>query len=402
MPTKDELFHNRIETMTLSQQCRFDAMLLVSHILNCALTGDRERSSGKCLTIQYSYFLKRLHDAFEGTIIQTQKCSNILVFDDFIRIADFSFAAIKEILVNPSTRIEKVDTKMLANRARGFGTKTMQWMSQRPGRTIEEKISPENKVLTTKTIFTTDTKENREFMYLYRILYDAIVVRTKNTGCLHCSEKCEYYDWVVKVQRLLAANLKIKTGELCEVKPIKQAYQNNKLMCDKNYKIIWDAVKMLSTVEEKINDDFDETNLFNRLAVVFYWLVVSRMLRSPGAIIVDRVGELHDKNGRLWFGADDETAPVFEDTVLIKTKTGKLKQRYTVKLTGNTITIEDKTAIVFLFNVDDYFTLSDRLAVAEEARIAAEKAAVEKAVAEQKTPNDVTPKQPPKTAPMTN
>lgn len=377
MPTKDELFHNRIETMTLSQQCRFDAMLLVSHILNCALTGDRERSSGKCLTIQYTYFLHRLHDAFEGTVIQTMNCSNILVFDDFIRIADFSFAAIKEILVNPSTRIQKVDTKMLANRARGFGTKTMQWMSQRPGRTIEEKISPENKVLTTKTIFTTDTKENREFMYLYRILYDAIVVRTKNTGCLHCNKKCEYYNWVVKVQRLLAANLKIKTGELSEVKPIKQAYQNNKLMCDKNYKIIWDAVKMLSTVEEKINDDFDETNLFRRLAVVLYWLVVSRLLRAPGAMIVDRVGELHDENGQLWFGDDGETMPVFEDTVLIKNKDGKLKKWYTVKLTKNTITIENGTSIVFLCNVDDYFTLSDRLVTAEEARVAAEKAAAE-------------------------
>lgn len=367
--TKDALFHNRTETMTLEQQCRFDTMLLINHVINCALTDDRERSSGKCLDIQFTYFLNKLRQSFETTIDRCEVCKDILIFDDFIRIADFCFAATKEIVANPSTHIEKVDTKMLANKVNGFGTKTMRWMSQRPGRTIQEKISPDNKVLTSKTVFSPNTKENQEFMYLYRVLHEAVADRSKDSKCQYCNKhsECGYYDWVSKMQRLMAMNIKIKASELGSVKPIKQTFQNNKLMCDKNYKIIWDSVMMLSHLEEKIASDYN-SNLKIRLATVVYWLILAKIIEAPDIVIEDSVGALIDTDGSISFGNEDESRTLCDD-IIVKNSAGRIKTLLTIQLSDLTISIKDASKVIFELNIDEYFQMIDSMVEQELAKI---------------------------------
>ncbi len=344
--------------MSLEELCRFDTMLRINHVINSALTSDdRERSSGKCLPMQFTTFLSKLKTAFEATVIQENTCGDILIFDDFIRIADFSYAAIQEIVAKPSTHIEKVDTKIHANRASGFGSKTMQWMAQRPGRTIEEKISPENKVLTTKTVFSADTKENREFMYLYKVLHEAVMERIKDTKCQECNlqSNCEYYDWVLRIKKLLALNLRIKTGDLAGVKPVKQSYQNNKLMCDKNYKIIWDAVQMLSHVEEKIDKDYN-SNLVSRLSTLLYWLILGKINSVDGLIIEDYAGALQDRDGNVWFGEPD-CIPASYDTAIIELDGhGRIETLLNVSLKECVITIFANGEEMYFFDVEEYFT----------------------------------------------
>ena len=83
--SRDALFHNRTESMSLEELCRFDTMLRINHVINSALTSDdRERSSGKCLTMQFTTFLDKLRRAFEATVKQEEICGDILIFDDFI------------------------------------------------------------------------------------------------------------------------------------------------------------------------------------------------------------------------------------------------------------------------------------------------------------------------------
>lgn len=344
--------------MSLDELCRFDIMLRINHIINIALTPDgRERSSGKCLTMQFTTFIERLRQAFEATINRENVCGNILVFDDFIRIADFSYAAIQEILMNPSTHIKKVDTKVLANRASGFSGKTMRWMAQRPGRTIEEKISPENKVLTTKTVFSTDTKENKEFMYLYKILHEAIVERIKDTKCQSCNlqRNCEYFDWVLKIKELLSLNLKIRTSDLSVVSPVKQSFQNNKLMCDKNYKIIWDAVQLLTHVEDKIEKDYN-SNLVSRLSTLLYWLILGKINSVSGLIIEDYAGALQDRDGSIWFGEDSCIPPSYATEIINLNSLGQIERVFSISLRDDVIAICIDEDEIYSFDVNEYFS----------------------------------------------
>lgn len=361
--TKDILFHNQIDKMTEEQKFKYSAMLKINHILNCALEDDRERSSGKCYVMQYSDFLNKVREAFEDTIVQSTLCqNNIVIFDDFIRIADYGYAAIKEIVNKPSTHLEKETCKVHVQKATGMGIKTMKWMAERPGRTVQEKVSPQNKVLTTKTVFSADTKENREFMYMYKILHEAILARLTNSECRNCkNNECKYNVWITKINKLFSMNSKIRRSELKDVKPIKQSVQNNKLMCDKNYRIIWNAVKMLSDVEEKIEKDFN-VMLESRFSMIIYWIILARLISYDNVLIYDKVGRFYDKDGILGFGDEAENSGKISDrqTIIIKTDNENVENEYVFDINDTKISVTDKAGkSVYLFDSKNYFNISD-------------------------------------------
>jgi predicted XRE-type DNA-binding protein len=182
----------------------------------------------------------------------------------------------------------------------------MQWMSKRPGRSALEKIAPENKVLTSVTHFTTDTKENQESIYLYDILYDIIRERLKENNCLSCEHAEECGIPTRDIRDLMALHNKIRNGDMAEVKAMKQTMQNNKLMCDKYYKMVWDAVQHLSRIEEKLNQDW--ICLRDRYYQLAFWTVLSIILHDTDSAILDFYGVLSDRGGKLSFDIDQGTA----------------------------------------------------------------------------------------------
>lgn len=302
---RDVLFHDRTEDMAPWQKTQYRIMQGINHVVNVAMDGHRELSTGKCLKMQYSDFLSLITDAFDETLVDGRRClanetddknAALALYEDFIRIAEFANKAIKNIVNNPSREIKKIEVKFPAARAAGFTNRTMRWLATRPGRTVAEKISPENKVLTTKTVFSLDTKENRELMYLYKNLYEIILSHLKSTKCYKCNNyeiQCSR-KWVGDMQKMLMAYSRIKKDELGVVKPEKQTVQNNKLMCDLNYKIIWDAVSLITHVEENIQDQFK--NVPQRLTQLLYWVLLGGCLKDKRAKIYDYVGKFYDEN----------------------------------------------------------------------------------------------------------
>ena len=196
------------------QVAQYRTMQGINHVVNVAMDGHRELSTGKCLEMQYSEFLSLITNAFDETLADERRCiadttddkkADLALYEDFIRIAEFANKAIKNIVNNPSREIKKIEVKLPATRVAGFTNRTMRWLATRPGRTVAEKISPENKVLTTKTVFSVDTKENRELMYLYRNLYEVILLHLSRTKCYQCNNhgvSCKR-EWVRDMQKLL-------------------------------------------------------------------------------------------------------------------------------------------------------------------------------------------------------
>lgn len=359
--TKDILFHNQINKMSAGDKIKYIAMLKINHILNCALEDDRERSSGKCYVMQFSRFLDKIRIAFDDTLFQVNQCkNNIIIFDDFIRIADYAYVAVKEIINNPSTQLEKMSCKVQIQKATGMGIKTMKWMAERPGRNVKEKVSPQNKVLTEKTIFSVDTKENREFMYMHRILHDAILARVSNTECRNCNNsQCRYYAWVMRINKLFSLNAKLRKTDLSDVRPIKQPIQNNKLMCDKNYRIVWNAVKMLSGIEDKIFKDFNEM-LESRFAMIIYWIILSKLISYDNVLIHDFIGRFYDKDGIIGFGTVNKENKVQDSRVLIvKNDNGGYETEYTIKIIDTDIKIINKNGNeIYSFSSKGYFDMN--------------------------------------------
>ena len=266
--------------------------------------------------------------------------------------------------------MEKETCKVHVQKATGMGIKTMKWMAERPGRTVQEKVSPQNKVLTTKTVFSADTKENREFMYMYKILHEAILARLTNSECRNCKNNdCKYKLWITKINKLFSMNSKIRRSELKDVKPIKQSVQNNKLMCDKNYRIIWNAVKMLSDVEEKIEKDFNEA-LESRFSMIIYWIILARLVSYDNVLIYDKVGRFYDKDGVIGFGNNCKNAEIQDSQLLvIKNNDGNYENEYILKIKDTDISIIDKNGTsIYVFSSKNYFDIEETITDGSEAK----------------------------------
>lgn len=286
------LMHNRTDLLTPAQRARYDALVRLSDLLNRTLRDDMERTTGKYLPMLYTEFLEKLY----RTVRALEAGEAGLLMDDFIRIAHFSLPALKHIAAHPSTQIVKEAAKVPTSQVRRTDAATMRWLSRRPGRTVGEKIAPRNQVLTKVTRFTADTKENRETVYLYGILHDVVLSRVKaeggGRGALRDRELTE----------LLSLHTRIRRGDLAEAPPVKQTLQNNKLMCDKYYKMVWDAVGQLSAVEEKLEKDWE--NLEERYLQIGFWAVLGQLLHCTETAVYDCRGTLRDEGGRLWFDGD--------------------------------------------------------------------------------------------------
>ena len=357
--TRDTLLNDRTEKMSAETLFRYRLMQGINHILNTALEGKRSRSSWECVGVQYSEFVRAVARAFGDMVSQAEQCSPdgseapIAVYDEFVGIAKFVLPALKCIVRQPSRRLMKVEVKLPASRAPGFTSKTMRWMSTRPGRTVAEKISPENKVMTTRTVFSVDTKENREVMYLYKHLRTIIASRLSKTKCDKCTDRVCGREWVGEMKKLLVTYSQLKTDELGTVKPEKQAFQNNKLMCDLNYKTIWDGVKKLVDIEENIKAEFD--HVYERLAQVYYWALVGQALGDRRARIFNDYGRLSDKNGMLSFvRSEDSTGKANADAVMFFDENAEFEFALKFELDGALVKVSlyDNRPVKLLLEVD--------------------------------------------------
>lgn len=364
--SRDVLLGNRKDELTEEQRIRYELIQNVDHIINRAVADVREISTGRCNPLQYSEFIKRVYRAYLNTAREMRECGGngeaLPLFDALVRLADFAYPAIKNISNSPSRALKKVEVKMPAYRATGLGNKSMRWLSERPGLSFAEKVSPENKVLTTKTVFTVDTKENREFMYLYKRLHEIVGVRLVNTACAECQNygKCGR-EWVARIKNLNSTYSRLKTSELSEVKGEKQAVQNNKLMCDLNYKIVWDAVKELSHVEEntkKVNG-----KLFERTACLIYWILLGKIMADNRAALVDCLGFVTDvyqdeKCVVLNFYDEETEEPHTKDVVVFKNEHDKYIETLYLSLDGTRISIVDSKN-VSVYDLDVYDSLNE-------------------------------------------
>lgn len=303
IPKKEFLLHNRIDLLNDDQKIWWDALVRLSDVLSLTMQNHTERTTGSYLPMLFTEFLEELY-----TVIHTQRlCGKEFVFDDFISIATFSVPALKHIVSSPSTQIVKNAEKVHVSSLRQTSSKTMQWMARRPGRSVQEKIAPENKVMTNVTHFSTDTKENREALYLYTVLHDIVRDRIKDTNCLRCEFAAICGVPTRDIRDLLSLHAKIRHGELSDVRPEKQTMQNNKLMCDVNYKMVWDGVKQLSRIEDSLKENWE--NLQQRYLQLGYWAVLAEILHDTDTAILDSYGTVSDDNGVLTF-CDSSGLPI--------------------------------------------------------------------------------------------
>ena len=339
MPKYEHILQYKKGLLSGEEKLWYDLLCMTSDIVRNAMIEYIDGFTGNYQQFRLSDFFTNLNGVL--TAYSDGNCKNKFLIDEFVQVAYLAEKALKYIVNKPSTKIIKVDAKVQANKLKNSSLKTMSYLAKRSGQTIKEKIAPDNKVLTTLTRFSVDTAENRQSMYLFDSLYNVLECKFENSPCKNCKRKerecCKVAD---KIRGLLHLKNEIRKSELSEVRKEKQRIQNNKLMCDKYYKLVWDSTKLLDSVENKLIGIWQF--LKERYDTLVLWFVIAKMMSYSNVKIVDRIEGINDKDDISFEGSQNITLIVDEVSQIKELTFEKQKTKYVCKCAAYRINSPDK------------------------------------------------------------
>jgi hypothetical protein len=309
MPKYEHIVRHKQEFVSDEQMLWYELLCQTGDIVHNSVLNWIDKFTGRYQPFRLSDFFSSLNEVFEN--YSSDDCKGKLLMDEFVLAAYLSEKALKHIVKKPSTKIVKVDAKVPANKLKNSSIKTMQYLAKRSGQTIKEKIAPDNKVVTTLTRFSVDTVENRQSMYLYDYLYNILESKFNDSACQNCKHKDrDCYKIAETIRDLLHLKTEIRKSDLYDIRKEKQSTQNNKLMCDKYYKLVWDSTKLVESSAHKIDCSWDF--LSERYKTLIVWFVIAKLLSYDNVKIVDRIDELKDDDNISFVREPDITLVIDE------------------------------------------------------------------------------------------
>ncbi len=298
-PQIDQIMHASLDDNAYSQKEYVKLMNKSNNFINLSFQNYLDRISREYnykSIVDILYMVKTVLDEEEDA------CDSQIIFDDFVRNASLVSQSLQKIINSPSRKLIKIEKNVPANKVTRFDSKTMNWLSRRPGATIEEKISPKNMIPTKVTYFTPDTSENRHTMYLFDILYDYLYEKVYPNGLEPKCETCTFtdkncYKLYEKLKNILFLKQKVRSTDLKEVLKQKQLRQNNKLLSDKEYKQIWDAVRDIDYYEQNCKSVWE--NLKERYQFIAFLFVCSKIASLRDFKVFDEYTQIKDKDGKI-------------------------------------------------------------------------------------------------------
>ena len=177
--------------------------------------------------------------------------------DDLSLIAESSLDSCRHIAKHFRSRILRENVMMQSYRARELGQSGIQWIAQRSGRTIREKLAyTHNKMLAVQRRQSIDTGENRLVVAFVRQMVERL--DQKELGLTEAEEDFKHWG-----QRFLSSE------DVHDIGRWENAAPNNTLLSDRYYRIVWNQWQSLGTLDDRISRD--SRKICKHLALVIFW-----------------------------------------------------------------------------------------------------------------------------------
>lgn len=193
--------------------------------------------------------------------------------DDIQVIYDYALNHIESILKKPNQSIIKEQKLIAKEKVKQLEPKTFNWLANKPGMSIKEKMAYVNKISSPVKRYTYNIKENQVLLAFYkdiaRLLNSKISFYEKNADLFGTANE--------DISRLKSKLNKIKyklRNEFDEVVEKDYSTPNNALLGNKDYSAIWK-----SYVELK-QTNIDYTNSFGRYVNSFKTLFIALLLNK--------------------------------------------------------------------------------------------------------------------------
>lgn len=192
---------------------------------------DFDPKTGEALPQALSAFLARV----------AQPVTDVVIFDRLWRITDHSRASVERLfrLLNESPRREQA--LMPVNAVRELDANSFIKLSNRPGRTIREKLAGKPYMQAVRRFQSVDLPENRLLKAFVRHLGELLELRR---DCL-----CHEDELLAKIQSWLRSEEAQAIGHWDNLPP------NNTLLSHRDYRRVWDGWRWLQTLDDDISGD---------------------------------------------------------------------------------------------------------------------------------------------------
>ncbi|MBW7876126.1 MAG: DUF2357 domain-containing protein [Candidatus Cloacimonetes bacterium] len=189
--------------------------------------------------------------------------------DRIYRIVSHSKEAVLAILRHTRDKILREHAMLPIHAAREVDSKSVQWLSRQPGRTLREKLSGKPYLKAVRRRTSVDTSENR-LLKAFLLRLEQILFERLNVLSVATEESCE--ELLVSLQRWL------RTEDVSEISPWDNLPPNNALLQDKRYRKVWDGWLWLQAIDKQITGD--SKRVHRDILSVIYWNTLSLLNHS--------------------------------------------------------------------------------------------------------------------------
>lgn len=300
---------------------------ITEHILNNATKRDPVNNA------MLESFLADCGDRLEEVL--KEDCIRPIPYDDLMQLIDYCGIEVKHIIKNPTHKLVKVDKMVQQYRVQKTTSKTMNWMGKQPGRTIKEKLSGKNKILTQVNEYSFDTKENQVTALVLKQLLKKVQNRIDN------GVEADGYDdknLGNSIDKLLMLKKTYRNSNLADVKPQYHLQPNNVLLSDKHYSIIWKTYQKLSKYKGNLLKKWD--NAFTNFQNCIFLALISELTSYENVSIFDERMLVYEENGEVRYIDGNETEINIVRFIIDKDSVRPVSMTLTLLQSGIKISIE--------------------------------------------------------------
>lgn len=194
------------------------------------------------------------------------------IHDRLWRIADHSRASVERLFrsLNESPRREQA--LMPVHAVRELDASSFIKLSNRPGRTIREKLAGKPYLQAVRRFQSVNLPENRLLKAFVTRLAELLELRQACLGQAEDELLPQIHSW-------------LRSDEANSISQWDNLPPNNTLLSHRDYRRVWDAWRWLQSLDEDINDDFK--NLKSRGATMLLWNEYAKMWANGSHLFVD-------------------------------------------------------------------------------------------------------------------
>lgn len=214
----------------------------------------QEPISQQLLQGQNRYFINLTFDPLTGEALpmrmshwvnQNKHMLNAEVLHDrFTHLLSHCSDAINNILLMPRQTINRVHEMTPVYLAQRLDSRSVQWLSRKPGNNLREKLSANPHILAATRKISFDTLENR-LLKAFLIHAQRLLLDRQEAGIKLTDDHENLIDVIQK---------SLQQEEFSEIKPWQHMPPNNVLLQDKQYRKVWRSWQLLNRLEEDCDD----------------------------------------------------------------------------------------------------------------------------------------------------